>query len=46
MTLWVSHRGESYDAPENTLSAFKLARERNTDAWETDIHFTGDKVAC
>lgn len=44
MTLWVSHRGESYDAPENTLSAFKLARERNTDAWETDIHFTGDKV--
>ena len=44
MTLWVSHRGESYDAPENTLAAFKLALERDTDAWETDIHFTKDKI--
>ena len=44
MTLWVSHRGESYDAPENTLAAFKLALERDTDAWETDIHLTGDNV--
>ena len=44
MTLWVSHRGESYDAPENTLAAFKLALERDTDAWETDIHFTKDRV--
>ena len=43
-TLWVSHRGESYDAPENTLAAFKLALERDTDAWETDIHFTKDNV--
>ena len=44
MTLWVSHRGESYDAPENTLAAFKLALERDTDAWETDIHFTRDNI--
>ncbi|MBR1952574.1 MAG: hypothetical protein IKA32_08355 [Lentisphaeria bacterium] len=44
MTLWVSHRGESYDAPENTLAAFKLALERDTDAWETDIHFTKDNI--
>ena len=44
MTLWVSHRGESYDAPENTLAAFRLALERDTDAWETDIHFTKDGI--
>ena len=44
MTIWVSHRGESYDAPENTMAAFQLALERDTDAWETDIHFSSDKV--
>ena len=44
MMLWVSHRGESCDAPENTLEAFKLALERDTDAWETDIHLTSDHV--
>lgn len=41
---WISHRGESEDAPENTLSAFKLAMERNTDGIETDIHLTSDGV--
>ncbi|MBR7104024.1 MAG: hypothetical protein IKC65_03695 [Lentisphaeria bacterium] len=48
MTIWVSHRGESYDAPENTLAAFRLALERDTDAWETDIRFTRDKqlICC
>ena len=43
MVKWISHRGESADAPENTLPAFKLALERNTDGFETDIHLTADK---
>ncbi len=42
--LWISHRGESHDAPENTLSSFRLAAERKTDGCETDIHFTSDGV--
>lgn len=46
-TLWISHRGESIDAPENTLAAFKLAMDRNSDGMETDIHFTADgKIVC
>ena len=44
MLLWISHRGESADAPENTLSAFKLSSERNVDGFETDIRLTADKV--
>lgn len=43
-TEWISHRGESLDAPENTLSSFKLAMERDTDGMETDIHLTSDGV--
>ncbi len=39
---WVAHRGESYDAPENTLSAINLAWERGNDAAEFDIHLTKD----
>ena len=46
-TLWVSHRGESYDAPENTIPAFALSQERKTQGMECDIHFTADgKVIC
>ena len=41
---WISHRGESADAPENTLSAFKLAMERDTEGIETDIHLTSDNI--
>jgi glycerophosphoryl diester phosphodiesterase len=45
--LWISHRGESYDAPENTMSAFRLAWERNTDGIELDIQLTADgQVVC
>ncbi|MBQ7404344.1 MAG: glycerophosphodiester phosphodiesterase [Lentisphaeria bacterium] len=44
MVQWISHRGESADAPENTLPAFKLAMERDTDGMETDIHLTADNV--
>ena len=44
---WISHRGESQDAPENTLAAFKLAVQRDTDGFETDIHLTKDgKLVC
>ena len=41
---WISHRGESADAPENTLSAFKLSSARDVDGMECDIYFTSDKV--
>lgn len=45
--LWISHRGESYDAPENTMSAFRLAWERGTDGIELDIRLTADgQVVC
>ena len=45
--LWISHRGESYDAPENTLGAFRLAWERGTDGIELDIRLTVDgQVVC
>lgn len=42
MVKWISHRGESHDAPENTLAAFKLSLERNTDGMECDVHLTTD----
>jgi glycerophosphoryl diester phosphodiesterase len=38
----VAHRGESADAPENTLAAFRLAWERNVSAIELDVHLTRD----
>ena len=38
----IAHRGESYDAPENTLSAINLAWERNADAVEIDIRLSKD----
>lgn len=48
MMLWISHRGESADAPENTLEAFALGRKRNTDGCECDVHMThdGKLVVC
>jgi glycerophosphoryl diester phosphodiesterase len=43
----VAHRGASYDAPENTLSAFKLAMEQGADAFEADFYVTGDgHIVC
>jgi len=42
MTLFLSHRGESDDAPENTLKAFALAMERDSDGVELDIRLTRD----
>ena len=37
---FVAHRGESYDAPENTLAAFRLAWERNVSTIELDVYQT------
>lgn len=42
----IAHRGESYDAPENTLSAVQLAWERGIEAVEVDVHLTGDNQVC
>ncbi len=43
----VAHRGESKDAPENTLESFKLAWERGAMAIEGDFHLTKDgQVVC
>lgn len=39
---FISHRGESADAPENTMAAFTLAWARNSDSIELDIHRTAD----
>lgn len=45
-TIFIAHRGESIDAPENTLAAINLAWERNADAVEVDVHLTADnKIA-
>lgn len=46
-TLFLSHRGESDDAPENTLAAFTLAMERDSDGIELDIRMTSDQqIVC
>lgn len=44
MVSFISHRGESKDAPENTLEAFELSNARDTDGMECDIHFTAEKI--
>jgi glycerophosphoryl diester phosphodiesterase len=41
--LIIAHRGESYDAPENTYASINLAWERNDDAVEIDIRLTKDE---
>ena len=38
----IAHRGESADAPENTLAAFQLAWDRKVRAIELDVHLTRD----
>ena len=43
----VAHRGASYDAPENTLAAFRLAWQKNSDAIEGDFYVTSDqRIVC
>ena len=39
----IAHRGASYLAPENTLSAFRKAMEIGTDGVEMDVQQTSDK---
>ena len=38
----VAHRGASYDAPENTMAATRLAWQQQADAVETDIYLGKD----
>lgn len=38
----VGHRGASFDAPENTAAAIKLAWEQKADAAEFDVYLTKD----
>jgi glycerophosphoryl diester phosphodiesterase len=38
----VAHRGASFDAPENTVAAIRLAWEQKADASEFDIYMTKD----
>lgn len=43
----VAHRGASHDAPENTLAAFNLAWEQESDAIEGDFYLTADQqIVC
>ena len=42
MPLIIAHRGESHDAPENTLSAINLAWKRGSDGCEIDVQLTKD----
>jgi glycerophosphoryl diester phosphodiesterase len=45
--LIIAHRGASHDAPENTLSAFKLAIEQRADGFEADFYLgKGGHVVC
>lgn len=38
----IGHRGASFDAPENTVAAFKLSWAQKADASELDIHLSKD----
>lgn len=40
--LIIAHRGASYDAPENTMTAFRLAIEQGADGFEGDFYVTHD----
>ncbi|MBN1248085.1 MAG: glycerophosphodiester phosphodiesterase, partial [Anaerolineae bacterium] len=42
--LVIGHRGASAHAPENTLAAFRLARDAGADGVELDVHLTADGV--
>jgi glycerophosphoryl diester phosphodiesterase len=45
--LIVAHRGASFDAPENTLAAFRLAWEQGADGIEGDYYLSSDgRIVC
>ena len=43
-TDMIAHRGESADAPENTMAAFRLAWDRKVRSIELDVHLTRDNI--
>ncbi|MEM7033207.1 MAG: glycerophosphodiester phosphodiesterase [Chloroflexota bacterium] len=43
--LNLAHRGASYDAPENTLPAFRLAADMGADGVELDVQLSKDGIA-
>ena len=44
---FIAHRGESIDAPENTMSAFRLAWKRGAVGIEGDFYkLTDGRIAC
>ena len=45
--MLIAHRGASFDAPENTLAAFRLAWDQQADGIEGDYHLTVDRhIIC
>jgi len=45
--LIIAHRGASFDAPENTLAAFRLAWDQGADGIEGDFRLTADgRIVC
>lgn len=42
--LVIAHRGDSHYAPENTMSAFKQAHQKEADMIELDVLLSKDKV--
>lgn len=40
--FYIAHRGASFDAPENTVAAAKLAWEQGADAVEIDVYLAAD----
>ncbi len=40
---FTAHRGESHDAPENTLAAFRLAWQRGIKTVELDVRLSADR---
>jgi len=41
--LIIAHRGESFEAPENTSASVNLAWQNNDEAVEIDVRLSGDK---
>lgn len=41
-SIIIAHRGESFDAPENTMAAINLAWERGAKTVEIDVHLSQD----
>lgn len=43
---FIAHRGESFDAPENTLASVNLAWQRGIREVEVDVHLSADNEIC